>query len=575
MNDRLTSFRLIVLGIFAVVLARMFYWQVIKSPELKLAAQAQYNRVSELPVSRGKIFTADGYPVAMNQRVYTLFVLPKTITDSPPRIASLLAPILFNQQDQASGSATPTVEMLQNQLASKISDSTKNWIALRHNVTKDQYERIQNLDIHGVGFDPDEIRYYPEASMSAHLLGFVGNDASGNPKGYFGIEGRYDLELKGKGGYIAQQTDAVGKPIAIGDYSQVERIAARDLKLTIRRDIQNILEEILSKGVERYGAKSADVIVMEPKTGKILAMAASPAYDPTSFYRFDPSLYKNPTVADSYEPGSTFKLMTVAAGIDTGVIAPDTQCDDCGAPKTIGKYTIRTWNDTYFKNITMTDALAKSDNTAMMFVAARLGQEKLLSYIHAFGIGEKTGIDLQDESTPRLRDDTKWGDIDVATASFGQGIAVTPIQLVTAVNAIANGGVLMKPYVVDTVTTPGQTFVTSPKIVRQVISKHSAEVVTQMMIGSANHGDAKWALPKGYTIAGKTGTAQIPVGGHYDATRTVASFVGFAPADSPQFTMLVRVTEPTTSQWGSETAAPLWFSIAKDLFLKMNIAPRE
>ena len=575
MNDRLKSFRIIVLFVFGVILARMFYWQILKSPELKLAAQAQYNRVSEIPVSRGKIFTADGYPVAMNQRVYTLFALPKKTTDSAPRIASLLAPLLFDQRDSASGSATPTLDALENQLAGKIADTTKNWVALRHTVTKDQYERIQNLEITGLGFDPDEIRYYPEASMAAHLLGFVGNDASGNPKGYFGIEGRYDLELKGKGGYVAQQTDALGKPIAIGDFQQVERIAARDLKLTIRRDIQNVLEERLSAGMQRYGAKSADVIVMEPKTGKIIAMAATPAYDPTRFYQFDPTLYKNPTVADGYEPGSTFKLVTVAAGIDTGVIAPDTQCDDCGAPKTIGKYTIRTWNDQYFKNITMNDALAKSDNTAMMFVAARLGKEKLLSYIHAFGIGEKTGIDLQDESTPRLRDDNKWGDIDVATASFGQGIAVTPIQLVTAINAIANNGVLMKPYIVDTVTTPDQTFVTNPKVVRQVISKQTADTVTQMMIGSANHGDAKWALPKGYTIAGKTGTAQIPVGGHYDATRTVASFVGFAPADHPAFTMLVRVTEPTTSQWGSETAAPLWFSIAKDLFLKMNIPPSE
>lgn len=576
MKDRLSAFRFIVFCLFAGVFLRLFYWQIIKSPELKVIAQSQYSRVSQLTVSRGKIFSSDGYPLAMNQRVYTLFALPKKLEESPVRIANLLSPILFAKQRQVSTqSAILTVDEIKDQLISKMSDTDKNWVSLRHNITKEERERIEAFGIQALGFDQDEARYYPEASMAAHLLGFVGNDASGNKKGYFGIEGRYDLELKGKGGYISQETDALGKPIAIGDYEQIERVAARDLRLTIRRDIQNLLEEKLAKGVERYGARSADAIIMESSTGKILAMAATISYDPAYFYEFDPNSYKNPTVADGYEPGSTFKVLTVAAGIDSGAIGPQTQCDDCGGPKTIGKYTIRTWNEKYFKDITITDALAKSDNTAMMFVAERVGKERFLSYIHAFGMGRKTGIDLQDESTPRLRDDDKWGDIDLATASFGQGIAVTPIQLVSAVNAIANGGILMRPYVVDVVSTPNQTFVTAPKKEGQVISTQTAAAVTQMMIESANHGDARWALPKGYTIAGKTGTAQIPVGGHYDETRTIASFVGFAPATNPRFTMLVRVTEPSTSQWGSETAAPLWFSIAKDLLMKMDIPPSE
>src|SRR5258708_4175510 len=239
MNNRLEAFRTIVLIVFCGVLFRLFFWQILKSSQLKLEAAAQYNRVSELPVSRGKIFTADGYPIAMNQRVYTLFALPKKLNDSPPRIANLLAPILFDQVALASGSATPTLDLLRDLLMGKISDTSKNWIALRHDVSKDEYDSIQNLNIQGLGFDPDEIRYYPEASMAAHLMGFVGNDELGNPKGYFGIEGRYDLELKGKGGYVAQQTDALGKPIAIGDFQQVESVAARDLRLTVRRDIQN------------------------------------------------------------------------------------------------------------------------------------------------------------------------------------------------------------------------------------------------------------------------------------------------------------------------------------------------
>src|SRR5260221_11510586 len=232
MNNRLEAFRTIVLIVFCGVLFRLFFWQILKSSQLKLEASAQYNRVSILPVSRGKIFTADGYPIAMNQRVYTLFVLPKKISDSPPHIANLLSPILFDQVARASGSATPTIDALQSQLVGKIADTSKSWVALRHDVSKDEYDSIQNLQIPGLGFDPDETRYYPEASMAANLLGFVGNDESGSPKGYFGIEGKYDLELKGKGGYVAQQTDALGKPIAIGDFAQVESVAARDLKLT-------------------------------------------------------------------------------------------------------------------------------------------------------------------------------------------------------------------------------------------------------------------------------------------------------------------------------------------------------
>lgn len=575
MNVRLRSLKIFILLLFFGVLARLFYWQVIRSSELKTVAQAQYQRTSQLSVSRGKIFSEDGYPLAMNQRVFTLFALPKKLSESPSRIANLLAPILFDPQTQASPSAISSPQALKDILLAKITDTQKNWMSLQHNVKKDQREAIDDLGISGIGFDPDEIRYYPEASMAAHVLGFVGNDEQGNPKGYFGIEGRYDLELKGKGGYLSQETDALGKPIAIGDFQKIESVAARDLTLTVRRDIQNFLEERLMKGMEKYGAKSADAIIMEPKTGKIIAMAATPAYDPDRFYQYDPALYRNPTVADAYEPGSTFKVLTVAAGIDAGVITPDTPCDDCGAPKVIGKYVIRTWNEKYYKNITMTDALAKSDNTAMMFAASRLGKEAFLSYMHAFGLGEKTGIDLQDETTPKLRDDRRWGEVDLATASFGQGIAVTPIQITTAVNAIANGGMFVKPFVVEKVVAGNKEFITQTKEVRRVVTKKTADTVTTMMIGSANHGDAKWALPKGYTIAGKTGTAQIPVGGHYDEKRTIASFIGFAPADNPRFTMLVRLAEPQVSQWGSETAAPLWFSIAKDLFIKMGIPPQE
>ncbi|PWU23956.1 hypothetical protein C5B42_01190 [Candidatus Cerribacteria bacterium 'Amazon FNV 2010 28 9'] len=571
MVSRLRLLSIIFLFCFGAVITRLFYWQFFRSDDLRAAALAQYQHTSAVPYTRGKIFTEDGYPLVLNQTVYTLFAEPNHLSQPASQIAALLFPFVLSSQTSTQSSSI----QVQSSLVSRLSDTSRNWVALGHTISEQSKQQIQQMNIGGIGFDPEEIRFYPEGSMAAHLLGFVGNDANGEPTGYFGVEGKYNMELKGKDGEISQETDALGKPIAIGDFQEFQGLVARDLYLTIHRDVQHVLEQKIAEGVQKYGAMSGDVVVMEPQTGKIIGLASFPSYDPSHFWTADPSLYKDPIVADGYEPGSTFKVLTVAAGIDSGVITPDTPCDDCGAPKTVGKYTIRTWNDQYFKNISMNDALAKSDNTAMMFVADKVGKDRFIHYIHEFGIGEKTGIDLQDETTPPLRADNAWGDIDIATASFGQGIAVTEIQILNAVSAIANGGILMKPYVVSKVVAGDQTFVTQPQQIRHVVNQQTASEVAQMMVYSATHGDAKWALPKGYSIAGKTGTAQIPVGGHYDPNRTIASFIGFAPADNPKFVMLVRLTDPQTSEWGSETAAPIWFDIAKELFLKMGIPPTQ
>lgn len=563
MNLRLQIFSLIILSAFAGIVFRLFYWQIVKSPELKAIARSQYQRIRQDTLSRGKILDADGYPLALNEVAFTLFARPSKMNIKPEQVVSILAPILFTRETLASESA---------QMLTKLRGTDKPWVSLKTKVSQNFHDQIEDLQIAGIGFDPEEIRFYPEASMAAHLLGFVGGDDQGTSKGFFGLEGKYDLELKGKRGFYSQETDAVGKPIVIGNYTEVSSIKSRDLTLGVKRDLQQILEEKINWGKEKYQAISVDAIIMEPKTGMIIAMAATPGYDPRTFWQFDPKFYRNPTVSDAYEPGSTFKVLTMAMGIDSGAIGPLTTCDDCGAPKIVGKYTIRTWDNKYYPGITMTDALSKSDNTAMMFAASRIGVDRFVSYLDAFGFGKKTNIDLQDESVPMLRENRRWGDIDLATASFGQGIAVTPIQLLTAVNAIANEGKLMKPYVVSKVTSGDEEFMTKPSQVRQVISPKTAQAVTEMMIESASHGDARWTLPEGFEIAGKTGTAQIPVDGHYDTKRTIASFIGFAPAHNPRFTMLVRLTQPQTSQWGSETAAPLWFAIAKELFYSLGLS---
>jgi cell division protein FtsI (penicillin-binding protein 3)/stage V sporulation protein D (sporulation-specific penicillin-binding protein) len=262
----------------------------------------------------------------------------------------------------------------------------------------------------------------------------------------------------------------------------------------------------------------------------------------------------------------------MAAALEENSIALDDRCDICEGPLTIGKYTIKTWNDEYNPNSTPEEILANSDNIGMVWIQRKLGGDKFLEYIKRFGFGEPSGIDLQEEASPALR--TRWGDIDYATASFGQGIAVTSIQMLRAVASIASGGNLLTPHVVAEVLGD-RAIPIHPQVVRRVISESTAQRMTSLMTASAEHGDAKWTRLPDYTVAGKTGTAQIPLQGHYDEEKTIASFVGFAPAKNPKFVMLVKLREPTSSPWGSETAAPLWFTLARKLLLHFNIPPDE
>jgi cell division protein FtsI/penicillin-binding protein 2 len=314
---------------------------------------------------------------------------------------------------------------------------------------------------------------------------------------------------------------------------------------------------------------SGEVVIMRPSDGAILSMASFPSYDPARHRLYQPETYRLSSIADAYEPGSTFKALVMAAAVNEGVVDPETPCDaTCDGPVTIGKYTIKTWNNEYNPRLSMTEVLRRSDNTGMIFAAQRLGKDKFEQYLEAFGFGQATGIDLEGETIPQLRD--KWGDIDLATGSFGQGLAVTSIQMVQAIGAIANEGIMMQPQVVDAVVSEQGEIDIAPKIASKPISKEAAKKLALMLRSAAEEGEAKFAVPKGFKLAGKTGTAQIPIAGHYDAEKTMASFIGFAPYDDPQFVMLVKLREPQASPWASETAAPLWFGLVKDVFNHLN-----
>jgi cell division protein FtsI/penicillin-binding protein 2 len=537
------------------IVARLFYWQIISGYHLRAQATAQYKLELTLPSERGNIITSDGYPIVMNKSASLIYAEPKNIENSK----------VFSQL------VSQTLQIEEASVAAMISDASRMWVPIQHKVDEETIQKLKSLHLKGLGFEKEPKRYYPESSMAAQLLGFVGLDQNGSDIGYFGLEGYYNRELQGKAGSVTIEKDVTGAPILVGESIRIEPENGSTMILWLDRTIQNIVEQRLAEGIAKYGAKEGSVVVMDPATGGILAMASYPSYHPGQYQQFDRELYKNPIVASQYEPGSTFKALVMGAAIEKGVIKATTIFDEKG-PIEVSDYTIRTWNSEYNGPITMTEVLERSSNVGMVHVEKLLGKDSFIKFIKDVGFGVPTNIDLEDESSPEMRTDRDWKEIDLATASFGQGIAVTPLQMVRATSAIANGGWIMEPHMVKKMQdTKGRTIDIKPKKVRQIFSSATSQVVTEMMTAAVDNGEAKWAKPKGYRIAGKTGTAQIPVAGHYDETKTIASFVGFAPADKPRFTMLVTLREPSSSQWGSETAAPLFFNIARDIFLYLGI----
>lgn len=565
MKIRLT----ILLGVFIIAISalvyKLFYWQVIKGGELTRAAQSQHESGDTTMAPRGNILASDGTWLAASTQSWLIFAQRPDITESPRIIANKIAPILEPDKDKI---------LAKTQKIEGILDKEGTvWIPIEHKVSTDVKKNIEALNIKGIGFQEEDARYYPEASSSAQILGFVGKSDDGSDRGYFGLEGYYDLSLSGKPGLVQREADARGIPILFGSSKEIAPVRGVDIQTHIDKTIQAIVEKKLKEGIDTYGAISGNVTIMDPKTGAILAMASYPSYDPSKYSQFSESDYRNPVISDSFEPGSIFKPLIMAAGLDAGVIKVDTKCDICDKPLKIDKYEIETWDGKYRADETMTDVIVHSDNVGMSFIGEKLGMDKLYSYLQKYGIGSPTEIDLQGEQNPGMRERSTWNIVDQATATFGQGIAVTPIQMVKAMAVIANGGKVVKPQVVDKVIREGWEDKIKPETGITVLSAKATKEVTEMMIQAVDQGEAKWAKPQGFVIAGKTGTAQIPIAGHYDPTKTITSFIGFAPANNARFVMLVSLREPKTSQWGSETAAPLWFNIARDIFPYLGIQP--
>ncbi len=543
-----------------IILLRLGYWQIIRTEDLSRQAQAQQSSASTLPAPRGEILSQDGQPLVSNRDLYSLFIDPTQLPDQDNRLEELI------QVLGLPSTASAKIDQAK-------SDNTK-WLLFASRIDSSVQQKINELNIPGVYPQFYSERFYPEGSSSAHLLGFLGKNLTDLPQGYFGLEGYYNRELTGKSGRMFEERDALNHPILLSERDFIAPQPGRNLLTSIDRTVQYVISSKLESGLAKYRASAGSVSVMNPKTGEILGMAALPSYDPDHYSRFPSELYRNPVISDTYEPGSTFKVVVMAAALDAKAVKPDSVCDTCSGPAIIADKAVRSWNDRYYPQSTMTDVILHSDNVGMVFTSRKLGKERLLKYIKSFGFGNTTGVDLEGEINQPLRPDGQWREIDLAAASFGQGIAVTPLQMLRAVSAIANGGRLVTPRVVQEIVSARGSKALPPKSAPRIISEVAAAQITQMMVNGANNGEVRYYKPKGYQIAGKTGTAQVPIEGHYDKDKVIASFIGFAPVDDPKFVMLVTLNDPQTSPWGSTTAAPLWFEIAKQLFAYFAIPPK-
>jgi len=552
MHIRIKLFFGFFLFLFILIIVKLFYFQILNHSSENIIDNLSKEKI--IP-ERGRIFDVNSQPLVLNNNSYQLYIEPKKILNKEELIKKI----------------SEILSIDESTLSAKI-DEKKEWLAII-SVDKEKKEKIENLKLSGVGFDHLIKRDYPEASIAAHLLGFVGKNYQGEDIGYFGIEGYYDKDLAGMPGFMKSERDLLGRPILIGKQEIIEPENGRDLFLTIDKNIQAFAKEKLKNGIDRYQADSGCVVIVNPKTMAVLSLVCLPDYDQKNYFLFSENNFRNPAISDLYEPGSIFKPLIMAAAINEKKIKPNDFFEETG-PVKIGEYLIKTWNDTYGGKISMTQILQRSSNVGMVYIGEKLGKKSLYSYLKKYGFGQLTGIDLQGEIGGYLKPENEWYPIDFATVTFGQGIAVTPIQMIRAFASVINGGYLLKPYVVAKVKSQsGDEKKIKPQVERKIISEITSLIIKKMLIEVIEGGEVKWAKPKGYVLGGKTGTAQVPIKGHYDPQKTIASFIGFGPAKDPVFLVLVILRQPKTSPWGSETAAPLFFEIAKELLIYYNIAP--
>jgi cell division protein FtsI (penicillin-binding protein 3) len=567
-SEKFLKFRIITVLVFFLVLSvalisRAFQLQVLSGEPLKAKADRQHTRVLKLQTERGRILDRNGSVLAASLMVDSVYADPSRMKNRT-RVSARLSSILG---------------LNKRKIAKKLS-RYKSFCWIARKISPGQSSAIKALNLDGVYLIKEPKRFYANRGSAGHLLGFVGIDSDG----LSGLELKYNKYLKRVPRKVLWGKDARGHRFYVkASADSTEKEENCNLILTIDSRIQHIVELQLKQAAERIGASGGTVIVMDPHTGGILAMANEPAFNPNVFSRYSSDLRRNKAIADCFDPGSIFKPFLAAAALEEGVVKESDSIDCENGRYFIGRKSIHDAQGEKYEKLSLREVLKYSSNIGSAKVAEMLGRKKFYQYIRAFGFGSRTSVDLPGESSGILRKSQSWTDFDLATIAFGQGVSVTAIQEITAMAAIANQGVLMKPHVVRGLLDSSGRVVKefTPTVVRRVVSSLTAQRVTSMMIDvvEAEDGTGKNARIADVTVAGKTGTSQkFDFGtGRYSSKKVYASFIGFFPAEDPQIVILVILDEPKTKRWGGQAAAPVFKNISEQILrcFDSDITERE
>ena len=550
-----------VVASFATVLVHLYRVQVLNHEAYMKEAAVTRQGAVPLPASRGAILDATGYPLATSVDTWDVYIDRFQWRDTAKAKEAAMGLGAFLKRDAA--------KLLADGTSGNNGD-----LLVQRNIPYAEGLTLDKQDLWGIRLVRSSVRLYPEGDLAGQLIGYLGRDGAG----LWGVEADFDSILRGKDGWLTTERDALGRPIAFSQRAEKPAVEGGEVQLTIDRFMQAIVEKALTDSLAKYNAKSGSIIVMNPRTGAILAMASRPtvALSKVDLNHKDlDSIVRNRAITDLYEPGSTMKTLTTAIAIDKGLVTPESSYLDTGVQK-VSNYEIRNWNFSANGPQTVRQYLQKSLNTGSVWLAQKTGPETFYQYVKNFGFGESTHMGLAGEAEGQYRtqNDANWYAVDLATNSYGQGIAVTPLQMLTAVNTIANQGRLMRPYVVSKIVTNNTSRTFGPVEVRQVIAPQTAATVLKLMNDVVDGVELHGAQTPGYHVAGKTGTTLVSIPTGYDIDSTIASFVGFIPYEDPQVSVLIKIDQPTGGlNLGGQTAAPVFSTVATQIMDYLRVPP--
>jgi cell division protein FtsI (penicillin-binding protein 3) len=545
----------VALGLWAVgIEARLTYLQTTMRGELQARAERQHKRMQPVPGKRGDIVDRRGRVLATSADADSIYAVPSELEDREAVVAKLC---------EALGDCTPRerqrlIDRFGNQRA---------FAYVRRQVSPDAARRVAALNLDGIGFIKESRRFYPNKELGAHLLGYVGIDNNG----LSGIESAYDSQIRGKAGAVLVTTDARRHV-----FSRVERppTAGSSIELTIDEYLQHVAERELHAGVVENRAAGGSAIIMDPRTGEILALANHPTFNPNVFGEFSDADRRNRAIQDLYEPGSTFKIVTAAAAIEERVMPTDSLIDTSPGILRIGSRVIDEFRGHSYGVLSFTDVIVKSSNIGAVKIGFTLGTERLSRYVELFGFGRPISPDFPGESPGIVWSPDKWTENAIASVSMGYQIGVTPLQMIAAAGALANGGELVEPRVVRAVYRDNRRYAVKPKILRRAVTADTASAVTTIMEEVVDRGTATLAQLPGYTVAGKTGTASKLIAGRYSPSENNVSFVGFVPSRAPAIAIIVVIDAPhANGNSGGGVSAPIFKRIAEASLRYLGVAP--